>query len=147
MELYLRKVGNTYIVDSGDEDTIKNGTVVCAKITKPRNYRFHKKFFALMNYAYGIWDPEELEYRGQKVGKNFDRFRKDITMLAGYYDLVTNIKGELKAEPQSISFGSMKEEEFEKLYSKTINVLIKRVLTNYTRDDVDRVIENIIGFD
>lgn len=146
MILYFRKTNNIFIVDSG-EDTIKNGEIVSAEIKRPRNYEFHKKFFALLNYAFECWEPEDLTYKGKPVGKNFDRFRKDIITLAGYYDLVTNIKGEVKAEAQSISFGKMKEDEFEQLYSKTINVIIKQVLTNYTREDVDRVIENIIGFD
>lgn len=146
MKIYLRKIGNTYIVDSGDDSNIKNGEVVSCEIKRPRNYGFHKKFMALLNYAFGIWEPGEIEYHGKPVGKNFERFRKDVTMLAGYYEVVTNIKGEAKAEPLSISFGSMGADEFEKLYSKTIDVILKHVLTNYTKEDVDRVIENIIGF-
>jgi hypothetical protein len=145
MILYLRKTNNIFIVDSG-EDTIKNGEIVSAEIKRPRNYEFHKKFFALLNYSYECWEPEELEYRGRPVGKDFDRFRKDIIILAGYYDVVTNIKGEVKAEAKSISFGKMEEEEFEKLYSDVINVILKHILTNYSRDDIDVMISEIIGF-
>lgn len=145
MILYLRKTNNIFIIDSGD-DTIKNGEIVSAEIKRPRNYEFHKKFFALLNYAYECWEPGDIEYKGKLVGKNFDRFRKDITILAGYYEVVTNIKGEAKAEPKSISFGSMSEDEFAELYSKTVDVIIKHILKNYTREDIDHVIENIIGF-
>ena len=147
MKLYLRKVGNAYIIDSGDDIDIKQGEVVSAEIKRPRNYRFHKKYFALLNYAFGVWEPECLDYNGQEVGKSFDRFRDDITILAGYYTLSENIKGEPKAEAKSISFGKMHEDEFSCLYSKTIDVILKHVLKNYTREDVDRVVENIIGFD
>lgn len=145
MELYLRKTNNIFIVDSGD-DTIKNGEVVRAEIKRPRNYEFHKKFFALLNIAYESWEPEEIEYHGQPVGKNFDKFRDDITILAGYYNIFVNIKGEPQAEAKSISFGKMEEDEFAELYSKTIDVILKRVLKNYTREDIDRVVEEIIGF-
>ena len=148
MKLYLRKVGNSYIVDSGDDDAgIKQGEVVSAEIKRPRNYRFHKKYFALLNYAFGIWEPACLEYNGRPVGKSFEQFRKDITILAGYYTLSENIKGEPKAEADSISFGNMPEDKFNCLYSKTIDVLLKHVMKNYTREDVDNVIDNLIGCD
>ena len=147
MKIYLRKIGNSYIVDSGDDADIKNGEIVSAEIKRPRNYRFHKKYFALMNYAFGVWDPDCLEFNGRPVGKSFEQFRKDITILAGYYTLSENIKGEPKAEADSVSFGKMREDEFSCLYSKTIDALLKYVLKNYTLEDVDKVIDNIIGFD
>ena len=147
MKLYLRKIGNSYIVDSGDDSDIKQGEVVSAEIKRPRNYRFHKKYFALLNYAFGIWEPECLEYKGKMVGKSFERFREDITILAGYYTLTENIKGEVRAEADSISFGKMDDDKFAALYSKTIDVLLKHIFKNYTREDVDKVVDNIIGFD
>ncbi|MCK5603540.1 DUF1367 family protein [Candidatus Pacearchaeota archaeon] len=147
MKIYLRKIGNSYIVDSGDDSDIKNGEVVSAEIKRPRNYRFLKKYFTLMNYAFGVWEPDCLEYNGKPVGKSFERFREDITILSGYYTLTENIKGEVRAEAKSISFGKMDDDEFACLYSKTIGVLLKHVLKNYTREDIDNVIDNIIGFD
>ena len=148
MKLYLLKVGNVYVLDSGDDDSdIKQGEIVSAEIKRPRNYRFHKKYFALLNYAFGVWEPGCLEYKGKPVGKSFDRFREDITILAGYYTLTENIKGEVRAEADSISFGKMEDDEFASLYSKTIDVLLKHIFKNYTREDVDKVVDNIIGFD
>lgn len=147
MKIYLLKTGNAYVVDSGDDSDIKGGEVVSAEIKRPRNYRFHKKYFALLQYAFDVWEPELLEYNGQEVGKNFDRFREDITILAGYYTLAENIKGEPKAIAKSISFGKMLEDEFSCLYSKTIDVILKHVLKNYTREDVDKVVDRLISFD
>ena len=148
MKLYFRKVGNSYIVDSGDDDTdIKQGEIVSAEIKRPRNYLFHKKYFALINYAFGVWEPALLEFKGRQVGKSLNQFRKDITILAGYYTLTENIKGEVRAEADSISFGKMGDDEFASLYSKTIDALLKHVFKNYTREDVDKVVDNIIGFD
>ena len=147
MKLYLRKVGNSYIVDSGEDEGIKQGEIVSAEIKRPRNYRFHKKYFALLNYAFGVWEPECLTWQGKEVGKNFDRFREDITILAGHYTLVETVMGEPKAMAKSVSFGKMTEDEFQDLYSKTIDAILKRVLKNYSREDVDKVVDNIIGFD
>lgn len=147
MKLYLRKINNTFIIDEGDADSIKTGEIVLADIKRPRNIKFHRKYFALLKFAFDTWEPECLDYNGQKVGKSFDRFRDDITILAGYYTLSENIKGEPKAEAKSISFGKMYEDEFSCLYSATITAILKYVLTNYTREDIDNVIDNIIGFD
>jgi hypothetical protein len=148
MKLYFRKVGNVYVLDSGDDDSgIKQGEIVSAEIKRLRNYRFLKKYFALMNYAFGVWEPECLEYKGKQVGKSFKQFRKDITILAGYYTLTENVKGEVRAEADSISFGKMDDDKFETLYSKTIDVLLRLIFKNYTREDVDKVVDNIIGFD
>lgn len=147
MKIYLRKIGNSYIVDFGDDSDIKNGEIVSAEVKRPRNYRFLKKYFTLMNYAFGVWEPDCLEYNGQPVGKSFKQFRKDITILAGYYTLTENIRGEVRAEAKSISFANMEEDEFSCLYSKTIDAILKHVLKNYTREDVDNVVDKIIGFD
>ncbi len=147
MKIYLRKIGNIYQVDSGDDTSIKNGEIVSAEIKRPRNYRFLKKYFALINYAYSIWTPEEREYKGIPAEKNIDRFREDITIMAGHYEMVITVKNEIRYIAKSISFGSMDENKFEQLYSKTIDVLLKHVFSNYTREDIDMVVENIIGFD
>ena len=147
MKIFFRKIENSYIVDSGDDSDIKRGELVSAEIKRPRNYKFHKKYFALIDYAFGVWEPKCLEFKSKPVGKSIKQFRKDITILAGFYTLTENIKGEVRAEADSISFGNMGDDEFEKLYSKTIDVLLKLIFTNYTREDVDKVVANIIGFD
>lgn len=147
MKIYLRKIDHAYIVDSGDDSNIKNGEIVSAEIKRPRNYKFHKKYFALINYAYSIWTPEEKQFNGIAAEKSLDRFRKDIMILAGYYEIVINVKNDVRFIAKSISFGSMEEDDFEKLYSKTIDVLLKHVFDNYTRKDVDEVVMNLIGFD
>jgi hypothetical protein len=117
---------------------------------KPRNVRFHRKFFALLNHAFEHWEPESgrkrLKYKGLAIEKNFERFRADITVLAGYYVPSYDTKGRLVLEPKSISFANMEEEEFEKLYAAVLDALLKHVLTNYKREDVERVVEELERF-
>ena len=125
---------------------LKLGAGVTGTFKKQRNHAFHKKFFALLNLAYDAWEPEVKEYRGLKVQKNFERFRKDIIIACGYYDVTVNLKGDVRAEAKSISFGKMDDYEFAELYSKAINVILSRILTNYTRDDLDRVVEELMHF-
>ena len=81
------------------------------------------------------------------MAKNKERFRKDIAILAGFFDSTVNLKGEVRLEAKSISFAQMDEIEFEALYNQTINVILQSVLTTYTRDDLDAVVEQLLRFD
>lgn len=125
---------------------LKLGQGVTCRITKHRNIGFHRKFFALLNLAFESWEPGNLEYDGQPVQKEFDQFRNDVTVLAGYYESSVTLKGEVRLRAKSISFGSMKQEQFEKLYSAVIDIILQKILTNYTREDLDKVVEDILRF-
>lgn len=149
-ELALIKTATGVMIPATTQDAdflskIKTGQVIRAEFKRMRNYRFHKKFFALLNIGFDAWEPPEQEYKGLPVQKNFDRFRKDCVIAAGYFDPVSDINGNVKAEAHSISFSKMTEDEFEKLYSSVVDVLLQRVLRNYTHEDLDRVVEQIIG--
>jgi hypothetical protein len=125
---------------------LKLGAGVNASITRQRNPRFHRKFMALLNLAFEAWEPEEVMYKGQVVGKNFKQFRNDITVLAGHYEMAVNFKGEARLTAKSISFGNMGQDDFEQLYSDVVNVVLTKILTNYTRDDIDNVVAQVLGF-
>lgn len=151
MQIDLVKTPNGYIVGCtpDDEAAIKKwaiGEVKRGQFTNPRNYEFHKKFFAMLNIGFDAWEPPELEYKGLPAQKSFDRFRKDVTIAAGFYDVNVNLKGEVRAEAKSISFAKMEQHEFEEVYSKVADVLLQKVLLTYTRADLDRVVMDIMRF-
>lgn len=74
------------------------------------------------------------------VAKKRERFRKDLIILAGFYEPTVNIRSEVRLEAKSISFAVMDEIEFERLYNATVDVILRRILTRYTRQDLDDVI-------
>lgn len=125
---------------------MKTGAAVRATVKLQRNPRFHRKYFALLNLAFDAWEPAENTFKGQVVGKNFDQFRNDIVCLAGFYEMATNLRGEVRVTAKSISFASMDQAEFDDLYSATVNVILKHVLTNYDREQLDEVMERLTGF-
>jgi hypothetical protein len=130
-------------------DGLKQGQVICADFRRMRNYRFHQKWFCLAQLAYEHWEPGQLRdarWKGVKPEKSFERFRKDLIILAGHFEAYYRMDGSVRVEAKSISFGSMDQEEFEKLYSATVDVVLKHVLKNYTREDLDAVINQLIGF-
>jgi hypothetical protein len=125
---------------------LKTGAAVRATVKQQRNPRFHRKFMALLNLAFDAWEPAEATYKGQIVGKNFDQFRRDVTILSGHYEMAVNLKGETRLTAKSISFANMDEIEFGELYNAACNVILQRILTTYTRDDLDAVIDRLMGF-
>jgi hypothetical protein len=129
---------------------LKVGKTVVANVSAPRNPLFHRKFFALLQYAFEHWSEtnQGIEYKGQMVQPDFERFRKDITILAGRYRPVVNIKGEVRVEADSISFARMNAEDFEKLYSQVIQVLLTRVFTasHWNEQALREVVEGICEF-
>ena len=154
-ELLLIKAASGALVPA-DDDTreilqawkLGQGVRVTAK--KARNLRFHRKFFALLGVAFDAWVetlPACHIVHDRVVLPNRDRFRKDVTVMAGFFEAVWNARGEVRLEPKSISFGNMEEPEFEALYQQVINVLIQKVLPAgrwdeaSLRDAVESVLE------
>lgn len=137
------------IDDEGCEyiEKMAQGSAITATVKKHNNPAFHRKLFSLFKLAYDAWEPETKEYKGQVVAKNFDQFRRDITILAGFYEMVVNFKGEVRFVAKSLEFGKMDNDEREKLYNSVINVILARILTQYTRNDLDEIVERVMQYD
>lgn len=131
-------------------DKLDRSKWVDADIKTPRNPKFHRKFFALMNYAFEIWpDPESVEYRGEMIQpeKNFEQFREWVTVMAGYYDVVGYPDGSFKFRAKSISFAAMDDEEFGELYNAVINVILEKVVRLTPPEHWEQHTNNILNFD
>jgi hypothetical protein len=103
---------------------IKVGDFLECEIKKPRNYRFHKKFFALI----------QMIFQNQERYNNIDDLREDLTIEAGYFVKRENIKGELIKRAKSISFANMDEHEFSELYSAVLDEIVKHF--NFDKQDI-----------
>lgn len=151
-EIILMKTASDVLVpfDEGAAELIrkcKTGQLLHSDFKRVRNYQFHKKYFALIKFAFDQWEPAgELQYKGMPVQKNLKRFRKDIAILSGFFETTVNLKGEIRLEAKSISFSQMDEYEFEELYQATISIVLAKVLKTYTRADLDRVVDQLLAF-
>jgi hypothetical protein len=129
---------------------LKLGAHVKAKCVKARNPKFHRKAFALLNLAFESWEPAEVTHKGERISKSFDRFRKDITILAGYYDVVVNLRGEVRYDAKSLSFSSMDDDEFGAVYNAILDVVWGKILRDAarykSRDEVDAIVNQLMGF-
>jgi hypothetical protein len=146
------KLPQGVLAPSGEADKellakIKAGEIVKLTLSRVRNYKFHKKFFSLLNLAFDYWNPTGPPNKWNiEPEKNFDRFRKDVIVLAGYYDATHRLNGDVRIEAKSISFASMSEDEFEKLYSACVDVILKHVCVQYDGKMLDQVVDQIMAF-
>jgi hypothetical protein len=120
MEIYLRNTINglipLYPSDFDEKRKLKLGQDYKANIVNPRNYLFHKKFFALVNIG----------HENTSLEMPFDTYRRYIIQKAGYFKSYSTPKG-VYFEADSISFASMSQDKFEELYSRVIDVIIKDI--------------------
>jgi len=131
----------------------KLGSTILVEPREMRNGAFFRKWWALVKLGYDYWSEsaKTIEFKGQPVLPDFDRFRKDVTISAGFYYPVVNLKGEVRIEPESLKWASMTEERFEKLYSATIQVLLQRVFNGtvckrWSEEDIRSVADQILSF-
>lgn len=99
----------------------RNGEQYEIDIKLTRNPQFHRKVFAFFNFCFEHWSADKTEWEYFDERTQFDKFRKDLTIMAGFCHKIYNIKGELRLEAQSLSYGNMDQDEFERCYSALIN--------------------------
>lgn len=135
MELYLAKSPQGQYLPASTDDKEKSnkigvGEICKVKTVKARNYQFHKKFFALLQHGFD----------NQDVYDNFEVFRKEVIMRAGYFDMHTHLSGKVSIHPKSIKFEKMDEYEFSELYSKSIDVILQNFMVGSTEEELNRVL-------
>lgn len=124
-------------------------TLINIDLYFPRNGKYHRKFLAMLRFAFNNWDMpiEGVEMGDYHVLKDFESFREDITIRAGYYEATFGIDGSVKLKAQSISFAKMDDAKFERVYSRVVDVILQDILTKYKdRDEFDQVLQEAVGF-
>lgn len=128
----------------------KAGAVVRGEFKEMRNGQFFRKWWALVKMAYDMWaDGLPEQWIGeQRVLPEFERFRKDVTIMAGYCRPVYNAKGEVRLEAESLAWSTMTEDRFDKLYQATIDVILGKVLNdrNVSALQLDTAVERVLRF-
>lgn len=155
---YVKKLSSGALVPLDDDSAqalrhIKAGDVASCDIKRMRNGKFFRKWWALAKYCYDLWTdhlPSTRTWRGQPVQPEFERFRKDLTILAGFYEPVFAADGSVRLQARSLSWSSMTEQEFEALYSQTIQAALTKVLghrTDLTEQQLRDHVEEVLRFD
>lgn len=124
----------------------KMGAVIHSDFKETRNAAFHRKGMSLLNLAFEYWKPGELNNKYGTVEKNFDQFRKDLTILAGFFNQFHRLDGSIRVEAKSISFAKMDEEEFSRYYQAVLTVIIKNILGQYSAEEVEKMADQFWSY-
>jgi hypothetical protein len=116
-------------------ERIRRGIVYKCAITQPRNLKYHRKYFALLNVGY----ENQSQYNNRKA------FRRAVQIEAGHFQLI-QIDDKTVFDTDSISFDAMDQPEFEKLFSDVVDVLLRKFIKGMTPEELERYIEKILGF-
>ncbi len=145
MKIRVKKFEGGVLIPADDREAerlkrFKNGEEYDIEIKLSRNPQFHRKVFAFFNFCFEYWTPPESENRDEIA--QFDRFRRDLTILAGYYKEVYNIRGELRVEAESLSYGNMEQEEYERFYVALTNAAMRTIF----KDSPPEVYDKLLSF-
>ena len=134
MKIYLKK--SFYNLCPCDDDSLekikklKTDETYYVDVKIARNYEFHKKYFSLMKLAYENQDKYE----------DPTSFRYEVTMRAGFYKTHITSKGTTLFFPDSIAFDKMTAEQFEELFSKSVDIILKHFVPADKKDLIDEVL-------
>ena len=130
-EIIMRIVpGGAMAVNAIEADKLEplhNQELMC-KISKPRNLKFHKLYFALLGVARDMADTD----------MNSEQFRAYVTAGAGWCDFIEGDSGMI-AVPKSISFSAMDETEFKRLYNDSATFICQKFVID--REQLDRILD------
>ena len=114
-------------LESEELKSLKNGEQYEIEIIRTRNPAFHRKVFAFFKFCFNHWAADKTEWRYFDERTQFDTFRKNLTVLAGYKVASYTIDGRMRVEAQSLSYGNMEQDEFERCYSALINAAMQNI--------------------
>ena len=120
-----------YSSDMEEKRKLKIGETYQVEVKRPRNYQFHKKFFALLNIG---WENTDVEMP-------FDTYRRWVTMRAGFQKVYHTPKGELY-EPESIAFSNMDNDTFSEVYERVLSIILKD--TGADKPDVEMMLNDFL---
>lgn len=142
MDIYCRVTpyGLVPLYDSDHDlkQRLRVGSTVRCRVSLPRNYRFHKKFFALVRLTFdNLPLPLVERWNVRSEADMLRRFKRDL----GYFSSTVNEAGEREIEYRSISFAAMDEQEFERFYDDCVNLVLYQYIPGINRQDLLEEVE------
>jgi hypothetical protein len=120
-----------YPSDFDEKRKLKLGQDYQVEVTNPRNVGFHRKFFAMLNVG----------HENTSLDMPFETYRKYMTVKAGFFTAYQTPKG-IYYDPDSISFSSMSQDEFEEVYSRVLDKVIEDI--GIDKEDIEKQLINFM---
>lgn len=121
-----------YDSDYDEKKKLRVGENVLCDISKPRNYEFHKKFFALIRLVF--------ENLPEHIADTFNIYSEEdmldsLKVELGLYNIVY-VGGKQLVKVGSISFAKMDNTEFERFYNRSIDIVLNKYMNGTERFDL-----------
>lgn len=118
-----------YDSDYDEKQRLKVGDTVLCSIKRPRNYEFHKKFFALLRLT--VTNLPHLIQQQMQIFTEEDML-DCLKVELGLYTTVLH-GGKQIIKTGSISFAKMDESEFERFFQRSVDVILRIYLSGTDR--------------
>lgn len=142
MDIYCRvtDIGLVPMYDSDydEKQRLKVGDTVLCSIKRPRNYEFHKKFFALLRLT--VTNLPHLIQQQMQIFTEEDML-DCLKVELGLYTTVLH-GGKQIIKTGSISFAKMDESEFERFFQRSVDVILRIYLRGTDRQALIEEIDN-----
>ena len=142
MDIYCRvtDIGLVPMYDSDycEKQRLKVGDTVLCSIKRPRNYEYHKKFFALLRLT--VTNLPHLIQQQMQIFTEEDML-DCLKVDLGLYTTVWH-GGKQIIKTGSISFAKMDESEFERFFQRSVDVILRIYLRGSDRQALIEEIEN-----
>ena len=123
------------------------GKMLGVTVTQARNYKFHRKIFALLGYLYDRLPKAKAKYKGQSIEQSFNTFRREQVALCGFYHADATMQGTIRIEPQGINFNDCSEELAQEIYSALIDRALLILTDGQSSEELDAMVDEILRFD
>ena len=136
--------GNLFPASDEDADKLtkfKTGEHYEIDIKLSRNPAFLRKVMVFFKFCFDHWNGDKV-YEFCSHAEQVERFRKDLTILAGFYVQTPRLDGTLRTEAESLAFASMTEERFQECYFALTKAAMRHIFK--TADDL--TYNKLIGF-
>jgi hypothetical protein len=114
---------------------ITEGSTVTARLTQPRNLKFLRLWFALL----------QVVFEAQNSFISLDHMRDAISIGIGFSEEVVDLDGVVHVIPKSISFAKLDEDGFRAFFDKAVDLIITKILPLVSRDDLENRVYEILG--
>ena len=121
-----------YDSDYEEKQHLEQGERVLCTIRRPRNYEFHKKFFALLRMT--------IDHTPHRIQENLNIYNEEdlldlLKVELGYFRTIRHGNTEI-IKTGSISFSSMDEREFERFYNRALDIITRHYLPSVGRENI-----------
>lgn len=127
--LAVKRLGGLQPMDEAGEAALRKvglGEVVTAEVKRPRNARFHRNFFAML----------QIILANQEHYQSLEDLLDVCKLRTGHCRTIQTKQGEVKI-PKSISFAAMDDTEFSEFYDPACYWVVTEVIPGLERKHLD----------